>query len=284
MANSTNNCINVCYCGNEKVFPLILLSVLSIVEHTAAPINVALLTMDLTDLDARFTPIPAKRAKLLEKVLREKNPESGVTLLDGREAFFKRLYGGKNDENSYTPYAMGRLLLSEFDLSERMLYLDSDVMCCSDLAQVFQIDLEPYEFAAALDVMGKFWINREYCNSGVMYLNLERMKKTGLLERCCEYLRTHKLMFPDQSALNRLVERKLILPPKFNEQRRIKGDTVLKHFCRGVRWWPFFHVYNIKQSEIEKVHRKLKIFSFDGVYRAYEELARAEGFPLLGLK
>lgn len=284
MSNSPNNCINVCYCGNEKVFPLILLSVLSIVEHTAAPIHIYLLTMDLTDLDARFTPIPAKKAQLLEKVLREKNLESGVTLLDGREAFFKRLYGGKNDKNSYTPYAMGRLLLSEFDLPARMLYLDSDVMCCSDLAQVFQIDLEHYEFAAALDVMGKFWINRKYCNSGVMYLNLEKMKRTKLLECCCEYLRTHKLMFPDQSALNRLVKDKLILPPKFNEQRSINEDTVLKHFCRGIKWLPFFHVYNIKQSEIKNVHKKLKIFAFDDVYRAYEALALAEGLPLFGLK
>ena len=284
MSNSPNNCINVCYCGNDKVFPLILLSVLSITEHTAAPVNIYLLTMDLTDLDARFAPISTNRAQLLEKVLREKNPGSCVTLLDGREAFFHRLYGGKNDKNSYTPYAMGRLLLSEFDLPARMLYLDSDVMCCSDLEEVFRIDLEPYEFAAALDVMGKFWINRRYCNSGVMYLNLERMKKTGLLERCCEYLRAHKLAFPDQSALNRLVENKLILPPKFNEQRKIKGDTVLKHFCRGIKWLPFFHVYNIKQSEVNKVHKKLKIVAFDGVYRAYEALARAEGLPLLGLE
>ena len=274
--------LEICYCGNEKVFPLILLSVLSIIERTKAPVHIYLLTMDLTDLDARFTPIPERRAQLLEKVLREKNPESGVILLDGREAFFKRLYGGKNDKNSYTPYAMGRLLLSEFDLPARMLYLDSDVMCCSDLAQILQIDLDPYEFAAALDVMGKFWINRRYCNSGVMYLNLDRMKQTKLLERCCEYLRLHRLTFPDQTALHRLVKDKLILPAKFNEQRGIKGDTVLKHFCRGIKWRPFFHVYNIKQSDIKNVHKKLKIFAFDDVYRAYEELAPAEGLPLFG--
>ena len=284
MANSTEFNMNICYSGNERVFPLIFLSALSIVEHTASPIKIYLLTMDLSDRDPQFTPIPKERVELLRRAVQAKNERNEVELLDAREAYFTRLLNGKNERNHYTPYAMGRLLLSDFELPERILYLDSDVMCCSDLSQIFEIDVENYEYAAALDVMGKFWIHRRYCNSGVMYMNLERMKKTCLLERCCQYVRTHKLAFPDQTALNRLAGSKLILPPKFNEQRGVKEDTVLKHFCRGIKWLPFFHVYNIKQSDVKKVRNKLKIHIFDRVYDTYKGYVREGNLPVLGVE
>ena len=48
---------------------------------------------------------------------------------------------------------------------------------------------------------------------------------------------------------------------------------MVKHFCRGIRWLPFFHIYNIKQWEREAVHKKLKIYYFDDVYARYDALA-----------
>lgn len=81
----------------------------------------------------------------------------------------------------------------------------------------------------------------------------------------------------DQDALNRCASKKLLLPRRFNEQRKICPDTVLKHFCRGIRWLPFFYVYNIKQTEREKVHKELKITEFDDIYRQYDEIVAKYG-------
>lgn len=273
--------LNVIYCGNERVFPLILLSALSIVRHTENPITIYLLTMDLSEREAHFLPIPEEKRAILEEVLRKKNTESRAVLLDARNAYLRRLGGGKCDHNSYTPYAQGRLLLSEFDLPERLLYLDTDVMCCSDAAQTLAVDLDSYEFAAVIDVMGTFWIARDYCNSGVMLLNMKNISESGLLERACELLKRKRLAFPDQSALNRLVKHKLILPRKFNEQRAIRPDTVFKHFCQGIRWLPFFKVYNIKQNDVKNVHEKLHITCFDDVYAEYDRLAEEYGLAPL---
>ena len=77
---------------------------------------------------------------------------------------------------------------------------------------------------------------------------------------------------PDQSALHRLHECRLILPRRFNEQRKPREDTVVKHFCRGIRWFPFFYIYNYKQWERDKVHKKLKLFCFDDIYEEYDRL------------
>ena len=41
------------------------------------------------------------------------------------------------------------------------------------------------------------------------------------------------MIMPDQSALDRLTSSKLLLPRKFNEQRSLRKDTVIKHFNKG---------------------------------------------------
>ena len=64
----------------------------------------------------------------------------------------------------------------------------------------------------------------------------------------------------------------LILDRKFNEQRTPVADTVVKHFNKGIKWIPFFHIYNIKQWQIDKVHKKLKIFCFDDIYEEYNKI------------
>ena len=55
-----NNCdtgIKVCYCGNEKVFPQILLSVISLAKYSGAPINVYLVTADFTRINKKFIAV-----------------------------------------------------------------------------------------------------------------------------------------------------------------------------------------------------------------------------------
>lgn len=50
----------------------------------------------------------------------------------------------------------------------------------------------------------------------------------------------HKYKMPDQTALFLLGKKVLILPRKFNEQRKVKEDTVIKHFNKGVKYFPLF--------------------------------------------
>lgn len=269
--------IHLAYSGNKRVFPMILLSALSVIKHTKEPVTFYLATMDLTEQDARFTPIGEAQRTLLETQVQAKNPENRVVLLDVKKRYSERFKNNKNAKNSYTPYALLRLLFDEFIFTNKLIYADADVMCRSDLKQLWEIDITGHEFAAVKDAMGKFWINRNYCNSGVLLLNLDYIRAIRFFERVIDTVCTKKLAFPDQSALNRLAKNKLILPRKFNEQRAIRQDTVLKHFCQGIKWFPFFKVYNYKQTERENVHKKLKIFDFDDIYAAYDEIAATDG-------
>ena len=52
---------------------------------------------------------------------------------------------------------------------------------------------------------------------------------------------------------------------KYNEQRRLKKDTVFQHFTTSFRLLPFFHKVTIKPWNIDKVHKRLKIFEYDDI-------------------
>ena len=280
LQRTTEDRIQVCYCGNDRVFPLVLLSALSIAKYTKKPVSLYFVTADLTRLQPRFKAFSAPwGSEVLTKALQKGNPESKAEVLDATERYEQLLGGSKNEKSKYTPYSYLRLLLPELGFKGKMIYLDSDIMCCSDLAQLWDIDISEYEFAAVRDHMGQFWIDMDYVNSGMLYLNFDEIAKTGLFVRGRDIVKNKKLFFPDQTVLNKYGKRILRLPRKFNEQRQAtEGETVIKHFCQGIKWLPFFHVYNIKQSERDKVRKKLKINFFEDVYKQYDELAAIYGF------
>ena len=247
---------------------------LSLAKFTERPLHVYVLSMDMHELDPSFVPFSGNQINILDGVLKEKNPESRAELIDVTEVFRAELAKGKNMKNHYTPYTLLRLYMDGFEhFPDKIIYLDIDTMCASDIAQLYDIDLTGYEYAAALDYMGHFWINPHYCNAGVLLLNLAEIRKTDLFRRAREYVYTHRMIMPDQTALHRLAKSRMYLPRRFNEQRDLHEDTVIKHFCRGIRWLPFFHIYNIKQWQREDVHKKLKITYFDDLYEKFDAIA-----------
>ena len=70
--------ISLLYCGNDKVFRGLLISLLSVASHTREALDVHLLTMDLTDRNPAFRPITEEQSIFLEKILHEKHPESRI--------------------------------------------------------------------------------------------------------------------------------------------------------------------------------------------------------------
>ncbi len=269
--------IQICYCGNKKIFKGILLSVMSIIKNTDEPLDILLCTMSLTEQNPDFLSITEGQCELLDRLLKEKNSESSARIIDMTDKYKEYIGGGKNQNTMYTPYTLIRLLLDLYETSDKLIYIDADVMCRRDINELYSVDIEGHEFGAALDAMGHFWINKTYCNAGVLLLNMKKIKETGLFVRARETVLKKRMAMPDQSALNNLASAKLILPYKFNEQRDIKEDTVLKHFCKGFKFFGIIpRLYNYKQWNIDMVHKRLKIFEFDDIYEKYIEITEKE--------
>ena len=251
----------IVYGGNRGIFDGILISLLSLTEKTSVPIDVYILTMTLTDRDARFVPIDEEQRAFLEGVCRRSNADSRVYIKDVGKLYREHLMDSPNAVSDYTPYALIRLLLCKLDgLPEKLLYLDADTVINRDLTELWETDVSEVEFAAALDHYGRIFMGYHYVNSGVMLLNMRKIRETRLFERCIDRLNRRRIFLPDQTALNRLVKKKKLLPRKYNEQKHFYEDTVIQHFTKTIIWhpfFPFFYTRNITPWQVGDVRSTL---------------------------
>ena len=261
--------INILFGGNYKVFDGIMLCLISICKNTKEPINVYVLTADVTEINKDFKPIKEDDINFLKNYLKQKNSNNEISLIKLDKKFNNWILNGKNKLSCYTPFAFLRLFANEINLPEKIIYLDTDILCPGDIKELFDIDISNYEIGVVLDNIGKWFINSKYFNSGVMLMNLKELKRTNLLKDVRNLCSNKKMAFPDQSALNKLSSKVLYLPRRFNEQHTLKKDTVIQHFCKRIKWLPFFHTQNIKPWHIKDVQHVYKIHTYDDIYEEY---------------
>ena len=271
--------MNLLYCGNEGVFDGVFTSALSIVKRLKKPrkIRLYLFTMSLTRVKSTYTPITAAQAELIQNALQNHNADTQVLLYDVTHLYKKHLHKNANENCYCSPYTLLRLLADLTNLPNKLLYLDADIMANKDISPLYDIDVSDYCYAAARDYYGKFLIHPRYINAGVLLLNLQKIRKTGLFERARELIRTKKMPFADQSALIRATKKgdKKLISQRFNDQKRLYNATVLRHFSRRLFWFPYPHTENIKQWQIEQMRKKFGYFQFDDVLEEYQ-LAKAK--------
>jgi lipopolysaccharide biosynthesis glycosyltransferase len=159
-------------------------------------------------------------------------------------------------------------------LPDKLLYLDVDIMFNRDVSLLYDTDVSEVEYAAARDHYGKYLINPNYVNAGVLLFNLKKMKETGLLKKARELIKTKKLVFADQSAIIRSTTKKKMLPQRFNDQKFLHKHTVVRHFSKRLFWLPYPHTDNIKQWHVSRVHKVFGYYQFDDVLYEYIYLKR----------
>lgn len=121
----------------------------------------------------------------------------------------------------------------------RIVYLDADVLLAGDVAELYFSDLRGASVAAAgdglalwsiekgtmhphLEYMGNYLSSPlSYCNSGVLVLDLDQMRRRNLEHRLLQQLRNRPEPFPypDQDILNIALHGDMTtLPPEWNFQ------------------------------------------------------------------
>ncbi len=272
--------IPILYAGNERIFDGILISVLSVIKYHTSPVHIYLATMDLSDLHPGYTPLREEQRRYLEEVCRAVSDESRVTLIDMGEHYRATMLHSPNAETSYTPYCFLRLYADRVkDLPERLIYLDTDTVLCGDIEELYRVDLAGAELGGVRDFYGHRFFGMNYLNSGVLLLDLKKIRETGLFRRAIEACAAKKIFLPDQTAINRLVKRKRILPRRFNEQKREKPDTLIRHFSMDILWLPYFRTRNIKPWQVDRVHEVLHLTRYDDILNDY--LRRKQDAPHL---
>ena len=136
--------------------------------------------------------------------------------------------------------------------AERLLYLDSDMLCMGSLQQ---LDAASFDGICMAAKDSGDWIplhkqeiglpsDHDYFNSGVLYIDLQQWNEARISERAIELLAERSFSFPDQDALNILIgERYQPLPEKYNffcskcTEADLPQDTVFLHYAGDIKPW-----------------------------------------------
>lgn len=106
---------------------------------------------------------------------------------------------------------------------DKVLYIDSDVLVLHDLSNIFNTDIEGKYLAAVKDPSW-FFENMHvvelgleergfYFNSGVMLMNLDKIRKDNLVKALEDYTNNNFRTYMDQDALNVVVGKNVALLP-----------------------------------------------------------------------
>lgn len=260
--------MNILYCGDRNIEDGLIISVLSLLEHNEEPLNVYVLTAAFEAEDIRCEPVSDGVIACLNARLDNRNG-GFVHKFDITEQFMDFL-PEKNLKTKFTPCCMLRLYADQVEeIPDRILYLDTDVVCRKCIWDFYHQDMTGWELAGVLDHYGRWFFRRElfhfdYINSGVLLLNMGEIRQTGLFRRCRERCRDQKMFMPDQSAINKSAARKKLWDRRYNEQRKLHEDTVLQHFTTSLRMTPPY-ILTVKPWQADRLHNILNIYEYDPI-------------------
>jgi len=140
------------------------------------------------------------------------------------------MFQGMDNSSHVSTAALFKFLLPEIlPTADQVLYLDGDILINRDLYEYFKgIELGNHYVAAMKDinVMKRKKVpplerlgakHQSYFNSGVMLLNLKKMREEGMTEQLIEFKKHKKSSYMDQDAFNFCFKGDvLFLPPKIN--------------------------------------------------------------------
>ena len=264
--------INILFSGNGKVFDGVLTCMLSILKRTKTtePFCIYVYTMDVTRIKPEYTAISEEMIAFLDEVVKEYNVKNQVLRIDVTDLYEQYFAKCPNEDAYCSPYTLLRLFADLVPgMPDKLLYLDVDILFQHDIRMLYDIDVTDYEYAAARDHYGKYLINPNYINAGVLLLNLAKIKETGLLVKARKLIQMKKLMFADQSAISRSTIRKKMLPQKFNDQKFLHRSTVVRHFSKRLFYLPYPHTANVKQWNVSQIHRIFHYYVFDDILYDY---------------
>ncbi|MBP3706625.1 MAG: glycosyltransferase family 8 protein [Clostridia bacterium] len=269
--------MNVLYCGDGNIKDGLLISILSLIKNCPEKLNVYVLTAGISYGSTEYKALSEDYCNFLDEVVKRKNQESFIKLINITE-IFKSCIPDANMNTRFTPMCMLRLYADLVEeLPDKILYLDNDVICRLNPIKFYNMDMENIEMCGVLDYYGSWFfrnqpLKRDYLNSGVLLLNLPKIRQTGLFKKCRNRCRDTEMFMPDQSALNKLSVCKRIVSRKFNEQRKLHKDTVFQHFTTSFRFFPIIRTVSVKPWNIKGMHNILHLNEYDEILNEYSEL------------
>lgn len=151
---------------------------------------------------------------------------------------------GPNYSNPYTYINLLKVCYPDLlKKVNKIIHLDIDTIICDSLEPMWKIDLTGKWFAAADEVRGKYHpFGEHYYNMGVAVINLQQMRKDGIVDTMVNYLNSVRQPWADQDAWNKygIEQGKVVaLDVRYNENCMcgITPEPAIVHYCSIGDWY-----------------------------------------------
>lgn len=199
--------INIAYLSNKKYLPYMMTSLYSAIKNKA---NTSIYNVYV------IAEYLSKEDEDMLKQLETQNVKITFIPTENKTLNYDNLGRFKSFKIS-----IQKLFLSNYLKNiDKVLYIDADTIIQKDLTSLYQTDISNVYIAASKDglmyqypqhitELGLDW-RKFYFNSGVMLLNLKKIRKDGLIKKSITYFNSHKEVFGDQDVLNVVVKEKYL--------------------------------------------------------------------------
>lgn len=220
MTQSDSSCVSVVFASNERGALPLAIAAWSAAEHAGANTT--------CDICVLSDGISADSKKRLCELVRKAGERHSVRFIE-IDSFL--LEGLKVKGEQWPRSAWSRVFLPDIlpDV-HRAIYLDIDILVCTDLRQLLETDMQGAAVGAVLEHVSSAnsHFNKRleipqkcpgYFNSGVLLMDLDVFRREGLVQRVLDFAHSHEevLTCPDQDALNgALCDRLFPLHPRWN--------------------------------------------------------------------
>jgi lipopolysaccharide biosynthesis glycosyltransferase len=192
----------------------------------------------------------------------------------------------KEFKGSYwTTAAFYRLIIQNFLINEtKCLYFDCDTLIYKDLNEIYSYNITDKYYIGgyegySLIKYGRILYNN--INSGVLLINLEKLRNDNVLEKIINFLRNYNevLTFPDQEAINVVCNKNNGMFPSYFissgicDLEKIKAINEKKEFQNMTKKYfrPYiFHFRVYKKPWLGIAEGKNKLICFDFLSRFHE--------------
>lgn len=170
---------------------------------------------------------------------------------------------------------------------DKILYLDADIVVIQSLRSLYETDIENVYYAACTHVRKFFTVLNNlrlrskkvnpYINTGVLLMNLKKLRKYQSKEEVFEYVLQHQkqLLLPDQDIISMLYGEKIKILDhmKYNLNDRMLFLHNLRHLLdtKTVQWVQqnccIIHYYGRNKPWNKKYYGQLNVFYNHFIHR-----------------
>lgn len=275
--NNIDNPVHVALCCDKNVEIGVHVTLWSLLSRTSAFVNIHLVYSGYEADD--FDKLKVSLAKF-----------------DGRYELNIYKFSSANFQNyrglQGNTFAFTRICLPEILSTNKVVYLDCDLVVSLDIATLYEIDLQGFAIGAS-GVGNIEWSlekpfftrlglepEAKYFNSGVLLMDLDYWRKHKLSARCFEFANKYpkELVTADQTVLNYVFQEFgfLELDPKFNlalyPNNHVDLDMhneAILHFVGAPKPWDLFGEFGQKNHEHFSLILRETVFKD---YRSYRDI------------